>query len=104
MILFNFRFLLDLIFHKKIHIIKLKKFIKLSNNSKYSVIEIKPDDYLEDNHFPNAIIFWNINLEKIKRTIPMNQIIIINNQIPKCVFYYKEIKKMGFKKVYILKK
>ena len=60
MILFNFRFLLDLIFHKKIHVIKLKKFIKLSNNSKYSVIEIKPDDYLEDNHFPNAIIFWNI--------------------------------------------
>lgn len=103
MFLFNLKFLLDLIFGKKFHIIKLKTFIKFLDNSKCSVIEIKPDDYLADNHFPNAIIFWNINLEKIKRTISPNQIIIINNQMPRCFFYYKEIKKMGYKKVCILK-
>lgn len=89
------------IFSKQFSRIKLSRI--LQNKQRYFIVEIKEDKlFLSNYHFPHAISLSKLNLEELKNIVDHKNNIVINCSNPNCYLYFHKLKKMGYKKVYIL--
>lgn len=96
-------FKLDTIFSKRIREITLSSLLKNKNKKTYHVVEFTPDYYLLEHHFIHAIKILKVNYEQILKIVRLNEIIVINNNQQQAIVFYQNLKKLGYKKVYILK-
>lgn len=70
---------------------------------KYFVIEIIPSEYLKEHHFVHATQISKLDIEKILDYYTKKNHLVINSEIHSAYYYYKSLKKLGFRNLYILK-
>lgn len=103
----TFRFLgLDFKFEfalfKEFKEISLTKLLKLKKKKQCFVIEPIPSKHLESKHFVHAIQVYKFDIEKLQAQINKSDIVVINADKYDGRIYYRELKKLGFKKVFLL--
>ena len=89
------------IFWKQYKEISLVKLLKLTKP--YFVIELLPDESLQTRHFVHAIPIYKFNLEALRTYVTKNDLLVLNADKEIARSYYKQIKMIGFKKVFIMK-
>lgn len=89
------------IFWKQYKEISLAKLLKLTKP--HFVIELVPDESLQTKHFVHAIQIYKFDLETLRSYVEKNVLLVLNMDEQIARSYYKQIKMMGFKKVFIMK-
>lgn len=89
------------IFLKQYKEISLVKLLRLTKP--YFVIELLLDESLQTKHFVHAIPIYKFNLEALRTYLEKNDLLVLNVDKQIAGSYYKQIKMMGFKKVFIMK-